>query len=47
MIFSHWQLVGGDLMESGSQGNKIVLDVRKRKGLKVELPDFNDYYDKL
>jgi len=47
MIFSHWSLVGGDLMEDGSQANRIVMDVRKRKGLKMELPDFGDYYDKL
>jgi elongation factor 2 len=47
MIFSHWQVVGGDLLESGTQANKIVFDVRKRKGLKMEMPDFNDYYDKL
>ena len=47
MIFSHWSLVGGDLMEEGSQANRIVMDVRKRKGLKMELPDFGDYYDKL
>jgi len=47
MIFSHWQLVNGELTEEGSQANKIVHDVRKRKGLKDELPNFNDYYDKL
>jgi elongation factor 2 len=47
MIFSLWSLVGGDLMEEGSQANRIVMDVRKRKGLKMELPDFGDYYDKL
>jgi elongation factor 2 len=47
MIFSHWQVINGDLMEEGSQANRIVFDVRKRKGLKDELPDFNDYYDRL
>jgi elongation factor 2 len=47
MIFSHWQLVGGDLLEDGSMANKIIFDVRKRKGLKEEMPDFADYYDKL
>eukprot|EP00823_Brevimastigomonas_motovehiculus_P009074 TRINITY_DN8754_c0_g1_i1.p1 TRINITY_DN8754_c0_g1~~TRINITY_DN8754_c0_g1_i1.p1 ORF type:complete len:858 (+),score=252.83 TRINITY_DN8754_c0_g1_i1:140-2713(+) len=47
MIFSHWQLMAGDPFESGSQANKVALDVRKRKGLKDEMPDFNDYYDKI
>lgn len=47
MIFSHWNTVNGDPMVENSPANKIVLEVRKRKGLKVELPDFNDYYDKI
>jgi len=47
MIFSHWQIVNGDPFEDGSQVNTIIKDVRVRKGLKVELPDFNEYYDKL
>jgi elongation factor 2 len=47
MIFSHWQLVNGDIFEEGSQANRIVFEVRKRKGMKEELPDFADYYDKL
>jgi len=47
MIFSHWQPVNGNPNEEGSQANKIVSDVRKRKGLKEGMPNFNDYYDKL
>jgi elongation factor 2 len=47
MIFSHWQLVAGEVYDEGSMANNIVLAVRERKGLKQELPDFNDYYDKL
>jgi len=47
MIFSHWQVVNGVITEEGSQANKIVAEVRARKGLKAGLPDFNDYYDKL
>jgi len=47
MIFSHWQMVNGDIYDEASQVNGIVLSIRKRKGLKEELPDFNDYYDKL
>jgi len=47
MIFSHWQQVNGNPYQDGSQANKIIIDVRKRKGLKDSLPDFNDYYDKM
>jgi len=47
MIFSHWQLVNGDIYDEGSQAHTIVMGVRERKGLKSELPDFNDYYDKI
>jgi len=47
MIFSHWNMLNGDVYEVGSQANTIALSVRERKGLKGELPNFNDYYDKL
>jgi elongation factor 2 len=47
MIFSHWQLVQGDPYEEATQAAAIVKQVRERKGLKVDLPQFNDYYDKL
>jgi len=47
MIFSHYSMVVGDITEEGSMANKIVMDVRRRKGLKDELPDFADYFDKL
>jgi len=47
MIFSHWAPVAGDPYEVGSQANVILKGIRERKGLKEDLPDFNDYYDKL
>jgi len=47
MIFSHWQVLGGDPFEDGSMANKIVTEVRSRKGLKAEMPLFSDYFDKL
>lgn len=47
MIFSHWQMCNGNPYDDGSQAQKIVLEVRARKGLKDGLPKFNDYYDKL
>jgi elongation factor 2 len=47
MIFSHWAAVSGNPYDLGTQANVILTGIRERKGLKVELPDFNDYYDKL
>jgi len=47
MIFSHWQLLNGDVLTEGSQANQECIKVRTRKGLKGGIPDFNDYYDKL
>jgi elongation factor 2 len=47
MIFSHWAPVNGNPYDAGTQAAGILAGIRERKGLKVELPDFNDYYDKL
>jgi len=47
MIFSHWEnLMGGDAMVEGKTQD-LILGVRKRKGLKHEMPDLGDYLDKL
>jgi len=46
MKFSHWQLVGGDPYKEGSTANKIVLAIRKRKGLKEKVPEFRDFSDR-
>jgi elongation factor 2 len=47
LIFSHWQMVPGSPYDEGSQSETICQLVRKRKGLKVEMPEFADYYDKV
>jgi len=47
MIFSHWSLMNGDPFEDGSQSNKACTAVRSRKGMKSDMPEFNDYYDKV
>jgi elongation factor 2 len=46
-VFDHWQVLPGDPFESGSRPNVVLMDTRKRKGLKVELPDLSQYLDKL
>jgi len=47
MKFSHWQKIGGDPLINGSMSNKLVMDIRKRKGMKAEIPILSDYYDKI
>jgi len=47
LIFSHWQLLNGDMNEEGTPANVTCLAVRTRKGLKAGLPKFSDYYDKI
>jgi elongation factor 2 len=46
-VFDHWEELGGDPYEPGSQGGKIVADIRKRKGLKPEIPGLDNFTDKL
>jgi elongation factor 2 len=46
-VFSHWDPMPGDAMEVGSKINELVLAVRKRKNIKVEIPALSDYLDKL
>uniref|UniRef100_A0A7E4V8D7 Tr-type G domain-containing protein n=1 Tax=Panagrellus redivivus TaxID=6233 RepID=A0A7E4V8D7_PANRE len=46
-VFDHWQVLSGDPLEAGSKPNKIVLDIRKRKGLKEGIPALDNYLDKL
>eukprot|EP00232_Nephroselmis_pyriformis_P003013 CAMPEP_0182912602 /NCGR_PEP_ID=MMETSP0034_2-20130328/37590_1 /TAXON_ID=156128 /ORGANISM="Nephroselmis pyriformis, Strain CCMP717" /LENGTH=851 /DNA_ID=CAMNT_0025049277 /DNA_START=20 /DNA_END=2575 /DNA_ORIENTATION=+ len=46
-MFDHWDIMQADPMKDGSQAHQLVLDIRKRKGLKVELPILGDYEDKL
>jgi len=47
MIFSHWARVNGDPYEEGSKAEDIVSTVRRNKGLKEEMPEFGEYYDKI
>ncbi|MQK22171.1 hypothetical protein EI013_27785, partial [Escherichia coli] len=37
-VFDHWQVLPGDPLEAGTKPNQIVLDTRKRKGLKEGVP---------
>lgn len=46
-IFDHWALIHSDPLLDGNNTNKIVNNIRKRKGLKFELPKVEEYEDKI
>lgn len=45
-FFDHWEMISG-LPYSDNKAAEIVLNIRKRKGLKEQLPILTDYIDKL
>jgi len=48
LVFDHWQILpGGSALDGTSKVGGIVQEMRKRKGLKVEVPGVENYYDKL
>ncbi|GAA5888322.1 hypothetical protein JCM5296_003287 [Sporobolomyces johnsonii] len=47
MVFDHWQTMPGKTTEKGGKVEQLVLDIRKRKGLKPEIPTLDQFYDKL
>ena len=44
--FSHWEIINQDPFDVNSKAYEITMNIRKRKGLKLELPVLNDYIDK-
>jgi elongation factor 2 len=46
-VFDHWKEFNGDPLDETSKAHEIVLAIRKRKGLKVEMPQLSNYLDKL
>jgi elongation factor 2 len=44
--FDHWELIKSDPLEKSSRAYEITLENRKRKGMKIEIPNINDYIDK-
>jgi len=45
--FDHWEPMNGNPYEEGNKCREVVLQVRKRKGLAVDLPELGRYLDKL
>lgn len=46
-VFSHYALIDADPLKPDSMSNKVVLAIRKRKGLKEGIPVLSDYEDKM
>jgi len=46
-VFDHWEIMNGSPIDKGSKLEELVLGIRKRKGLKPEIPPLDTYYDKL
>mmetsp|Transcript_20308 Transcript_20308/g.30015 ORF Transcript_20308/g.30015 Transcript_20308/m.30015 type:complete len:860 (+) Transcript_20308:59-2638(+) len=46
-VFDHWQELGGDVFKPGSKTNEVVLAIRKRKGLPLDIPPLDRFLDKL
>jgi elongation factor 2 len=45
-VFDHWEVLGSDPFDNKSKSYAICMAIRKRKGLKQELPIFADFIDK-
>nr|TKW39417.1 hypothetical protein SEVIR_1G177640v2 [Setaria viridis] len=46
-VFDHWDMMSSDPLEAGSQAAQLVLDFRKRKGLKEQMTPLSEFEDKL
>jgi len=41
-VFDHWEILNEDPLNEGSKGGKLVVDIRKRKGRKAEIPNYKE-----
>merc|ERR1712186_243284 len=46
-VFDHWENLPGNAMDVGGKMEELVLQIRKRKNIKVAMPALGDYLDKL
>uniref|UniRef100_A0A668UI87 Tr-type G domain-containing protein n=1 Tax=Oreochromis aureus TaxID=47969 RepID=A0A668UI87_OREAU len=46
-VFDHWQILPGNPLDATSKPGIVVLETRKRKGLKEGVPALDNYLDKL
>jgi len=45
-MFDHWELINDDPWDKTSRAHTIMMEIRKRKGIKQEVPKLEDYFDK-
>ncbi|KAG2370663.1 hypothetical protein C9374_014705 [Naegleria lovaniensis] len=43
--FSHWSIMKDDVHDPSSEVNKLIQSIRRRKGLKDQIPSYTDYCD--
>merc|ERR1712091_245856 len=46
-VFDHWQIMQGDPLDGSSKPYQVCQTTKKRKGLKLDIPDLANYFDKL
>ena len=46
-VFDHWQILPGDPLDPATKPGTVVLNSRKRKGLKENVPTLDNFMDKL
>merc|ERR1712227_925592 len=46
-VFDHWQVMGGDPQDPSTKAYEIMVETRKRKGLKEGVPPLDNFFDKL
>ncbi|KAL1855138.1 translation elongation factor 2 [Paecilomyces lecythidis] len=47
-VFDHWAILpGGSPLDPSTKPGQVVAEMRKRKGLKEQVPGYENYYDKL
>ena len=45
-MLDHWQLVEGSPFEADTKCSAIIAEIRKRKGLKPDIPPLCEFIDK-
>mmetsp|Transcript_3612 Transcript_3612/g.7448 ORF Transcript_3612/g.7448 Transcript_3612/m.7448 type:complete len:849 (-) Transcript_3612:438-2984(-) len=46
-MFDHWQMIQGDPLNTSDKVSDLVKSIRKRKGLKEDVPGIENFFDKL
>ncbi|EJW85450.1 elongation factor 2 [Wuchereria bancrofti] len=46
-VFDHWQVLQGNPLEPNTKPAQIVAEIRKRKGLKEQIPGLDNFLDKM